>query len=383
MASKYEKQADKYINPLENEELAKNKKLWQQKAQDTRKYYDNQIFEAGRAYEDQYRDNAVQKAINERQVAESMANLGLTDSGLDRTQQTAVILSAANNRAAIDRARQQSIDNIELQKTGDLSTIRQGYLSDQATIRQNYDKMKTDYASSLYDTAVKAVKNSKGDDGVIKQGFILTNGSTISPSMYGTFADNNISVLAQKDEYGNVTAYKYVDNNTGKQTSIPVGTNPFTGDDNYLKYDDMSKNGLTTSEFFYDNGYQPKYIEVDGKYQKLNKEDDIDVIVNGNSQKLHSVVDKNGNTQYLVWNGRKNTYEKYGTQHKFIDSVGMPLITDNWTYKEWSEFVNGIKNSYGAELALSTGADAIKYGWIPESEKPAFRYLLKDIRESL
>lgn len=53
--------------------------------------YNYRIAEAEKAYDDSYRENAIQKLINERQVAESMANMGLTDSGLNRTQQTAVL----------------------------------------------------------------------------------------------------------------------------------------------------------------------------------------------------------------------------------------------------------------------------------------------------
>lgn len=306
MASKYEKQADKYINPLENEELAKNKKLWQQKAQDARKYYDNQIFEAGRAYEDQYRDNAVQKAINERQVAESIANLGLTDSGLDRTQQTAVILSAANNRAAIDRARQQKIDNIELEKTGDLSTIRQGYLSDQATIRQNYDKLKTEYASKLYDTEVNALLG--GDAGGTPK-IISNNNTLLSRNYVGTLSDNGISVTTWIDNTG--TEYtKYTDYNTGKSSTFLSSQNPYTGSVNY----DVEKGAFESTK------YQPKYVSVDEYGQwPSNKNDAVETLELkeysstfipklGKSQKVFDTKDRNGKVQYWMWDGALNQY---------------------------------------------------------------------------
>ena len=51
--------------------------------------YNTQIQEAKSAYQNQLDENAVQKLIHERQIAENMANLGLIDSGLNRTQQTA------------------------------------------------------------------------------------------------------------------------------------------------------------------------------------------------------------------------------------------------------------------------------------------------------
>jgi hypothetical protein len=150
MASRYEKQAKKYIDPYRKKAVGDALELYKEEAKDTRKYYDNQIFEEGRAYEDQYRENAVQKAINERQVAESMANMGLSDSGLNRTQATAINLSYANNKANIDRAKRQAIDNIELQKTNDLSTIRKSWLAERNAINQSYDQQEAEYAQGMY-----------------------------------------------------------------------------------------------------------------------------------------------------------------------------------------------------------------------------------------
>lgn len=45
--------------------------------------------------------NAIQQKINERQIAERMANMGATDSGLNRTQQTAINIQRSNADAAI------------------------------------------------------------------------------------------------------------------------------------------------------------------------------------------------------------------------------------------------------------------------------------------
>lgn len=53
------------------------------------------------AYQSAYDVNAIQQKINEREVAERMANLGLTNSGLNRTQQTAINIQRSNADAAI------------------------------------------------------------------------------------------------------------------------------------------------------------------------------------------------------------------------------------------------------------------------------------------
>ncbi len=52
--------------------------------------YQKDIADVPKQYASGYDANAVQQRINERNVAERMANMGLTDSGLNRTQQTAL-----------------------------------------------------------------------------------------------------------------------------------------------------------------------------------------------------------------------------------------------------------------------------------------------------
>lgn len=53
------------------------------------------------AYQASFDANAIQQKINERQVAERMANMGLTNSGLNRTQQTAINIQRSNADAAL------------------------------------------------------------------------------------------------------------------------------------------------------------------------------------------------------------------------------------------------------------------------------------------
>lgn len=52
-------------------------------------------------YQSGFDANAIQQKINERQVAERMANMGLTNSGLNRTQQTAINIQRSNADAAL------------------------------------------------------------------------------------------------------------------------------------------------------------------------------------------------------------------------------------------------------------------------------------------
>jgi len=62
--------------------------------------YERELERLPEAYRELYDANAVQELVNQRQVQERMANLGLTDSGLNRTQQTAIALQRGNADAA-------------------------------------------------------------------------------------------------------------------------------------------------------------------------------------------------------------------------------------------------------------------------------------------
>ncbi len=63
---------------------------------------------------EQKEDNALIEAINRKQVAESMANMGLMDSGLNRTQQTALTLQRGNADAEVDRQTRDYVNQLQI-----------------------------------------------------------------------------------------------------------------------------------------------------------------------------------------------------------------------------------------------------------------------------
>lgn len=98
--------------------------------------YQSRIDNAQQEYQPLYDRNALQELVTRRQVEESMANLGMTDSGLNRTQQTAIGLQRGNADAQVRRDQQayvqqaqQAIDQIMAeaasQKMQNESSIRQ------------------------------------------------------------------------------------------------------------------------------------------------------------------------------------------------------------------------------------------------------------------
>lgn len=339
---------EKYYKKLKDKDLKVSNELYDNQVKSINRDYDTQVFEQGKAYEDQYRENAVQKEINKRQVAESMANLGLTDSGLNRTQQTAVQLSYGNNKANIDRQRQSGIDSLNYSRRQALDTTEQNRLAANAQIEQGYAEKAAAYdenqkaeaknmvlsfleigaeppkdmiaLSGISDSelngyrnyykkalaAAKVTSSSKQKDNQKPLGIINTNGSNLSLGMKGTFDDNDVTVTAVVKD-GITTGYKYTDNKTGKSTTFSVGVNPFTGINNK----DASLNNDTTKAVAqyetFENGYQPKGVFYNGKDYGWVSFSGIRDEINGNMQNVHRTEDGS----LWIWDRTKNKYIPY------------------------------------------------------------------------
>ena len=163
--------------------------------------YNAKIDETGSAYEDSYRENAVQKLINEREVAENMANLGLTDSGLNRTQQTAVQLSYANAKGKIDRQKQAAVDalaqslaaelaNIETTRLSSVADIERQYSQNAMTNATNARNADIDYNAKLYEAEQKRIAEvEKASINAFEK--MQTNKSTDTSNLYAHLADNS------------------------------------------------------------------------------------------------------------------------------------------------------------------------------------------------
>ena len=118
--------------------------------------YGAAIDDAAMAYDSEYQRNAVQKLINEKQIAEKNANLGLTDSGLNRTQQTATQLNYANQKGSIDLARQKTIDTLSQNLVSALTNLEQKRTINLAEVDSSIDAQARSNALSRYNTNVEA-----------------------------------------------------------------------------------------------------------------------------------------------------------------------------------------------------------------------------------
>ena len=75
---------------------------------------ENQIQTQKQEYRGLHDQNAVQELLDRRYTNEAMANAGLADSGLNRTQQTAITLARGNRDASLTRQQQAARDATRL-----------------------------------------------------------------------------------------------------------------------------------------------------------------------------------------------------------------------------------------------------------------------------
>ena len=187
--------------------------------------YNAQISETEKDYNDLYDQNNVQRIINERRIAENMANLGLTDSGLNRTQQTAAQLSYANNQNRLSIAKQKAVEDLARVMNAKLSEIEIARAQNEQSIRSAYGQKAVDNATSIYNAeqdAAAKIQELQQDD-----------------------YDKVMSVLGDKD-YTSEYKQLYIDNYARKYSLTPqqAATLFGTGHSNYVNGKTLSSAGV-------------------------------------------------------------------------------------------------------------------------------------------
>ena len=77
------------------------------------------------AYQSLYDENAVREKVAQLNVEETLANMGLSDSGLNRTQQTALAATRARADAAVGLKKQQAVDTLLTEMTAAIEKNRE------------------------------------------------------------------------------------------------------------------------------------------------------------------------------------------------------------------------------------------------------------------
>lgn len=296
--NKYLEDAKKYYADARAKSKEAQNKIYDEQEIVANDTYNAKINEAKASYDELQRENAIQKLINENEVAEDMANMGLSNSGLNRTQQTAVQLSYANNKSSIDRQRQLEVDSYARSLAAEISAIKQNRIASEAQIDAEYDQLAESAAQSAYKTATSGSSGSGGSGATTN---IINHNGGVLAHPNGSLSSKNVTVTYNTDEYGERTTTTYFDNVTGKKTTVAATVNPYTLKNNAVA--DGTNNNLVAAGKaygYYDNGYQPRGI--DGK-TKLTLADSKAFTINGNTQNVFK-----GGSKYYVWDGVNNEY---------------------------------------------------------------------------
>ena len=295
----YLTQAKKYYEEARKKAKEDQNKIFEEQVSVVNDTYGKAINDAKIDYEDMHRENAIQKLINENEVAEDMANMGLEGSGLNRTQATAVQLSYANNRSSIERQKQAQVDSIAQKLAQELSTIKQNRIATISAIDKEYDSAAVSAAQDAYKEALDAeTARIKENNRHIEKmaststGIISRNNGILNRGFLGSLSENGVSVKYDV-ENGTTT---YIDRNTGYKSTFNRDTNPYT---NTVNPD--TKYGT------FDNGYQPNNIGG-----KKVVDTGLTAPINGRNQKVFIIggTDRRGNANYYVWDGIQNKYTR-------------------------------------------------------------------------
>lgn len=311
--------------------------IYDTQAQNTKASYEQSIADTEESYEDKFRLNETQRFLNTRAIERRAAEMGLTDSGMNRTQQTAVQLSYANQKGDLVKQQQKAIDTLAAAMNADLATINANKAAKEQEIRSAYADKAESEGISLYNAEQQRLADiekarieaeaeqtnsyysylteiSKNPTNVVNY-----EGGNLSREYKGRLANNSVRVTKNVSKDGKVT-YTYTDAKTDKSSTFAQGVNPYTG----MVHEDLKVNGKYDPKRAFDNGYQPRYI---GNH-KLQHDtgDEIEIKSLQITQNVFYYTDSNGNKKYFVWDGGNNEYVEYV---QATDANGKLMLDEN------------------------------------------------------
>ena len=128
--------------------------------------YNADVAETTESYESAFRENDIQVKLNERYLERKAAEMGLTDSGMNRTQMTANQISYANQKGALTAQKQKAIDTlaatmrskiteVETKRDDSLAQVKSNLNNDIAQINADYSSSVREQAAETYNTIYK------------------------------------------------------------------------------------------------------------------------------------------------------------------------------------------------------------------------------------
>ena len=127
--------------------------IFDNQKEQTQKQADSDIKKLDSQYKGLYDEAALQQLVNERNLKQKQASLGLTDSGLTASQQTAIQVSRGNANAKISAQKQAAVDSITVQLEQYLAQIEQNRANSFAEVDYNLNANNTNLYNTLMSQA--------------------------------------------------------------------------------------------------------------------------------------------------------------------------------------------------------------------------------------
>ena len=153
MAKTYTDYLQEILNAQEKEkenQKAGVDKKYESLSKEISEKYSSDIQALTEIYDDYIDKSYVQKLIDKKQVQETLANMGLTDSGIHRTEQTAVQLSHSNRVGKYTALKQQQIDSLAKEMRGKLTDAKIQAENEKTTIDNQFRKEAESKATEFY-----------------------------------------------------------------------------------------------------------------------------------------------------------------------------------------------------------------------------------------
>lgn len=148
------------------EKIAASNKIYDDQYAATEKIYNQQIEDSDASYAKVYDRANVQRIVNERYAAEMAANMGLSNSGYNRTQQTQIMLSYNNAVLETDFQKAAAANTIRSQLASIKADVEAQKASSALSIQDAYDQQAVDtYNSQLEAEASAAAAKASAQQG--------------------------------------------------------------------------------------------------------------------------------------------------------------------------------------------------------------------------
>lgn len=118
--------------------------------------YKTKIADTNASYDELNKKNEAQRLLNQRYIERKAAEMGLTDSGFNRTQLTASQLAYSNQQGNIMRDQQKAVDTLAMAMKSQLAELDMKRNTSLNDLDRSYNQYAIEQAEKLYNDDVSA-----------------------------------------------------------------------------------------------------------------------------------------------------------------------------------------------------------------------------------